>query len=96
MALGKYTIDTVLMIMIMVCRLFGNKSLTLNSIRGPFRPESNLTYTQHWYLADVTLKTLRILQPRLSEWRKPIKILKRKSRVISKLKNSTLISITGP
>ena len=62
--------------------------LTLNSIRGPFRPESNFAYTQHWYLADVALKTLRILQSRLSEWRKPIKILKRKiSRyVISKLK----------
>ena len=55
--------------------------LTLNSIRGPFRPESNFAYTQHWYLADVTLKTLCILQPRLSGWRKPIKILKRKSRV---------------
>ena len=56
--------------------------LTLNSIHGPFRPESNFAYTQHWYLADVTLKTLCILQPRLSEWRKPIKILKRKSRVM--------------
>ena len=56
-------------------------TLTLNSIRGPFRPESNFAYTQHWYLADVTLKTLCILQPRLSEWHKPIKILNRKSRV---------------
>ena len=36
-------------------------TLTLNSIGGPFRPESNFAYIQHWYLADVTLKTIRIL-----------------------------------
>ena len=41
--------------------------LTLNSIRGPFRPESHFAFKQHWYLAAVTLKTLCILQSRLSE-----------------------------
>ena len=66
---------------LMAWQLSVNISLTLNSIPGPFRPESNFAYTQHWYLADATLKILRILQPRLSEWRKPIKILKRKSRI---------------
>ena len=49
------------------CPLVKMFGLTLNSIRGPFRPESKLAYTQHWYLADVTLKTLRILRSRLSE-----------------------------
>ena len=67
---------------LIVDTLVGNENnLTLKSIRGPFRPESNFAYTQHWYHADVTLKTLSILQPHLSEWRKPIKILKRKSRI---------------
>ena len=66
---------------IVTCCLRAQSYLTLNSIHGPFRPESNFAYTQHSYLADVTLKTLCILQPRLTEWRKPIKILKRKSRV---------------
>ena len=65
--------------MIKISELLKLWSLTLNSIRGSFRPESNFAYTQHWYLADVALKTLRILQSRLSEWRKPIKILKHKS-----------------
>ena len=41
--------------------------LTLNSIRGPFRPESNFAHTQHWYLAEVTLRALCILHSRLSE-----------------------------
>ena len=34
----------------------GTQYLTLNSIRGPFRPESSFAYTQHWYLADETLQ----------------------------------------
>ena len=60
----------------------GKTSLTLNSIRGPFRPENHFAYTQHWHLAEATLKILCILQSRLSEWCKPIKISKRKSHVM--------------
>ena len=55
--------------------------LTLNSIRGPKRPESNFAYTQHWYCMEVTLQALFTLQYHLFEWYKPIKFIKHKSDV---------------
>ena len=50
--------------------------LTLNSICGPFRPKNNFACTQHWYLGKLTPKTVCISHSHLSEWCKPIKILK--------------------